>query len=61
MEAKFKYEDMRTALDMVGVGDYILSFSVKSGYHHIDICEEHWQYLGFSWEVEGTTYYYVTL
>ena len=31
---KFKYEDTRTALDMVDVGDYMLFFNLKSGYHH---------------------------
>ena len=29
--------------------DYVFSFDLKSGYHHVDIFPEHWQYLGFSW------------
>ena len=32
---------------------------MKSGYHHIDIFEPHQEYLGFSWEVNGVTKYYV--
>ena len=32
----FKYEDMRTALTMENVGDWMVAFDVKSGYHHID-------------------------
>ena len=31
-------------------GDYMFSFDLKSGYHHVDIAKEHWKYLGFSWE-----------
>jgi hypothetical protein len=31
-------------------GDYLFSFDLKSGYHHVDIAKEHWKYLGFSWK-----------
>lgn len=27
-----------------------LCFDLKSGYHHVDINEEHWRYLGFYWK-----------
>ena len=43
---KFKYEDMHTALEMAEVGDYMV---LKSGYHHINIHPDFWEYLGFSW------------
>ena len=33
-------------------------FDFQSGYHHIDIFEEHWIYLGFSWTTNGVTSYY---
>ena len=56
---RFKYEDMRTALEMIEVGDYMVSFDLKAGYHHIDIHRDHWQYLGFSWEHDGAKKYYV--
>ena len=29
--------------------DYMFSFDLKSGYHHIDIAKVHHKYLGFSW------------
>ena len=56
---RFKYEDMRTAMTMFQKGDYVFSFDLKSGYHHIDIYEPHRRYLGFSWVVHGTTQYFV--
>ena len=31
----------------------------KSGYHHVDIFEEHQTYLGFSWEINQQTHYFV--
>lgn len=34
---KFKYEDMRIAMLLFQQGDYVFSFDLKSGYHHIDI------------------------
>ena len=29
--------------------DYLFTFDLKSGYHHVDIAEEHYKYLGFVW------------
>jgi len=34
---------------MFDVGDFIFSYDLKSAYHHIEIFEEHQQYLGFAW------------
>ena len=31
-------------------GDFLFSFDLKSGYHHIDIAESHHKYLGFAWD-----------
>ena len=47
---RFKYEDLRVAMLLLEKGDYIFSFDLKSGCHHVDIAKEHWKYLGFSWE-----------
>ena len=47
---KFKYEDLRVAMLLLEKGDYLFSFDLKSGYHHVDIAKEHWKYLGFSWK-----------
>ena len=46
---KFKYEDLRTALDLLSQEDYVCKFDLKSGYHHIDIHPEHTKFLGFEW------------
>ena len=46
---KFKYEDLRTAMLLFERGDYLFSFDLKSGYHHVDIAEIHQKYLGFAW------------
>ena len=56
---KFKYEDMRTALEMAEVGDFMVSFDLKSGYHHIDIHPDFWKFLGFSWISGGVEKYYI--
>ena len=31
-------------------GNYVFSFDLKAGYHHIDIFEPHRQFLGFRWD-----------
>ena len=46
---KVKYEDLRVAMLLFEKGDFLFSFDLKSGYHHVDIAKEHWKYLGFSW------------
>ena len=57
---KFKYEDIKTAIQMIEKGDYAIIFDLKSGYHHIDIHADYWQYLGFSWKGEnGVIVYYM--
>ena len=56
---KFKYEDLRVAMQFFERGDYLFTFDLKSGYHHVDIVEEHWKYLGFQWNIEGTSRYFV--
>ena len=39
--------------------DYLFKFDLKSGYHHLDIFELHQKYLGFAWEVDNNTSYFV--
>ena len=56
---KFKYEDLRVAMLLLKQGDLLFSFDLKSGYHHVDICKEHWKYLGFSWK--GQCYVFTVL
>ena len=56
---KFKYEDLRTALLLFEIGDMAFTFDLKSGYHHVDIHESCWKYLGFRWDIEDTRTYFV--
>ena len=43
------FEDWKEALGYFKEGDFMFSFDLKSGYHHVDIYPEHCKYLGFSW------------
>ena len=56
---QFKYEDLKTAMQMFKAGDFLFKFDLKSGYHHISIYKPHWKYLGFAWNVNGNPRYYV--
>ena len=31
--------------------DYLFSFDLKSGYHHVDIHSQHQKYSGFAWDM----------
>jgi hypothetical protein len=46
----FSYEDLSTIADWAEPQDYTFTLDLKSGYHHLDMHEEAWQYLGFQWE-----------
>ena len=46
----FKYEDLRVAMLLFQNGDYLFSFDLKSGYHHVNVADIHQKYLGFSWK-----------
>jgi len=50
---KFKYEDIQIAMLVFQKDDYMFSFHLKSGYHHVEIYELHRRYLGFQWFGEG--------
>ena len=47
---KFKYEGLELVPTLFQPGDYFTTFDLKSGYHHVDIHEDIWPYLGFSWD-----------
>ena len=55
---QFKYEDLRTLMQMFSCKGYVFTFDLKSGYHHLDIFQEHWKYLGFAWGVGTEMRYY---
>lgn len=42
---KFKYEDIRSALEYIEKDGYMCTFDLKSGYHHVDICQDSQKYL----------------
>lgn len=50
---KVKYEDWKVALSFFHKGAYMLSFDLKSGYHHIEIHPDYQRFLGFAWKFEG--------
>ena len=59
-EFKFRYENLNTVKKIFESGYYFCCFDLKSGYHHIKIKPEDWQYLGFSWTYRtGVTLYFV--
>lgn len=56
---KFKYENLKTVSDLVNENDFLFTFDLKSGYHHVPINKDFHKYLGFAWEFEGITRYFV--
>ena len=55
----FKYEDLRIAALMFEGDEFLIKFDLKSGYHHVDIFPGHHKYLGFRWDTNSETNYYV--
>ena len=48
-DRKFKYKGLELVSSLFNNGDFFTTFDLKSGYHHMDIHEDSWPYLGFSW------------
>ena len=46
----FKYETLSGLQNVLQPQDYVFTFDLKSGYHHVDMDERYWTYLGFQWE-----------
>lgn len=46
----FKYETLAGLSSVLRPGDQLFTVDLKSGYHHLDIAEDFWKYLGFEWE-----------
>ena len=53
-----KHEDMRFAMLLFNPGEWMFSFDLKSGYHHVDIVPHQQKYLGFEW---GGKYFVFTV
>ena len=56
---KFRMEDVATARELFNPDDFLFGFDLKSAYHHIGIYEKHRDYLGFQWNDDGKTKFYV--
>ena len=52
VKTSVKCEDLKTVIQFLK-SDYVFSFDIKSGYHHIGIFEEHRKYLSLQFE-DGT-------
>ena len=50
---KFKLEGLSTIASVFQQGDFLASFDLKSGYHHIPISLDFVKYLAFRWKVNG--------
>ena len=46
---RIKYEDMSIAMMRFRPGEYMFTFDLKSGYHHVEVVQAHhkYMYLGF--------------
>ena len=58
VKPKFKYEDLRSLSEVLDEGHWFFTWDLRSGYHHVDICSEHQQYLGFAWLFDGVLRYF---
>ena len=56
---KIKFEGCKQALSYAHKGNKMVKFDLKSGYFHLDVHENYYQYLGFSWTVNNITKFYV--
>ena len=54
----FRYEDLKYVAEIFEKGDFFIRFDLTSGYYHVDICEEHQEYLGFHWKIGGRVHFY---
>ena len=46
---RIKHVDWKVAISYFELGAYMLTFDLKTGYHHIELATDHQCYLGFSW------------
>ena len=58
-KSKFRCEDISITKEVLKPGDFMFSFDLKSGYHHVDIFKDHQKFLAFSWTYsDGSTKYF---
>ena len=56
---KFKYEGIKATSLYFKPDDYMFSVDLEKAYHHVDMHESTWDYLGFSWL--GKTYTFTVM
>ena len=57
---KIKFDDWKCFENYLEHTDgYASEFDLKSGYHHVDVFEEHQTYLGFSWKINNILKFFV--
>ena len=57
---KIKFDDWNSFQNYLeGNESYLFKFDLKSRYHHVNIFDEHQTYLGFRWEINQQTHYFV--
>ena len=58
---KIKFDDQKCFENYLKHTDgYAFKFDLKSGYHHVDVFEEHQTYLGFSWKINNILKFFVS-
>ena len=50
IKRKVKYEDWKVALSYFQKGFFMITFDLKSGYHHVEIHPDHLTFLRFAWK-----------
>jgi hypothetical protein len=55
----FKYDSIRMISELCLPQHLLFTIDLKAGYHHIDVYEPHWKYLGFQWQ--GQCYVFTQL
>jgi hypothetical protein len=58
----FTYENLKTLSELFDKDDFFIRFDLRSGYHHININPHHYQFLGFEWDFDtGTRFFMFTV
>ena len=50
IKRKVKYEDWKVALSYFQKGSFMITFNLKSGYHHVEIHPDHLTFLRLAWK-----------
>ena len=56
---KFKYENLKHVSELINEDDFLITFDLKSGYHHVPINSNFQTFLGFAWEFNNEMQFFV--